>query len=160
MVIIALGVISFGLIVWNLALANQMKSFRRSWSSLVKDVDGINLEQLVKEELKQNVQIETDIDLLKKRLDTVEDRLRASKRYVGLVRYDAFGDVGGAQSFAMAVYDDDGNGAVITSQVGRSDCRVYGKSLYNGKSEMSLTVEEQRAIEQAASPKSRPRIST
>ncbi len=147
------------LFVWNIVLSRQVKGLKSSWGNLSSDVDGANLERLLQEQLRQNVQLETNVEEILKRLDKVEDRLRASKRYVGLIRYDAFDDVGGEQSFALALYDDDGNGAVMTSQVGRHDCRVYGKPLFNGKSDFSLTVEEQRAIDQAASPSSRPRIS-
>lgn len=153
---LALALVCFG---WAIVLSRQVKVLKGSWGTLSDGVDGANLERLLQDQLKQNVQIETNIEDMLRRLDKVEDRLRASKRYVGLVRYDAFEDVGGEQSFALAVYDDDGNGAVVTSQVGRHDCRVYGKPLFNGKSEFSLTVEEQRAIDQAASPSSRPRIS-
>lgn len=157
--IAGLGVVCVALIVWNILLSRQVKTLRASWGSLSEGVDGANLERLLQDQLKQSVQLETNIEEMLRRLDKVEDRLRASKRYVGVVRYNAFEDVGGEQSFALAVYDDDGNGAVITSQVGRMDCRVYGKPLFNGKSDLNLTVEEQRAIEQAASPLNRPRIS-
>ena len=151
--------LALALLVWNIVLTRQVKTLKASWGNLSSDVDGENLERLLQEQLRQNVQLETNVEEILKRLDKVEDRLRASKRYVGLIRYDAFDDVGGEQSFALALYDDDGNGAVMTSQVGRHDCRVYGKPLFNGKSDFNLTVEEQRAIDQAASPSSRPRIS-
>lgn len=160
MLLVGLGLVSLILLIWNVVLARQLKRFRSGWETVIRDVDGVNLEQLVREEVRQNNQIESEIEQMSERLSLVEDRLRASKRYVGLVRYDAFGDVGGSQSFAMAIYDDDGNGAVLTSQVGRADCRVYGKPLFNGKSEQNLTVEEQQAIEKAASPRSRPRINS
>jgi hypothetical protein len=65
------------------------------------------------------------------------------------VKYDAFEDVGGNQSFALAVYDDRGDGALITSLSGRTDCRVYCKPLIAGKSERNLSQEEQRAIQEA-----------
>lgn len=158
MIVSGLAVITVGLVLWCLTLAKQLKSVKSTFATLAQGTDGQNLEIVLKENLRQNIQLESNVDTMSERLTVVEDRLRASKRYVGLVRYDAFDDVGGAQSFALAIYDDDGNGAVVTSQVGRMDCRVYGKPLINGKSELNLTVEEQRAIDQAASPKSRPRI--
>lgn len=90
------------------------------------------------------------------RIAQLENKMETSKRHLGLVRYDAFDDVGGTQSFALAIYDDLGDGAVITSLVGRADCRVYGKALNRGRSERSLSREEQLAIEDAASHQSRP----
>lgn len=66
-----------------------------------------------------------------------------------MVRYDAFEEVRGNQSFAMALYDDQGNGVVLSGIVGRTDSRVYCKPLVNGRSERNLSQEEQRAIEEA-----------
>lgn len=91
------------------------------------------------------------IESLTKRIQHLEDDMLSAKRFVGLVRYDAFEDVGGNQSFALAVYDSEGNGAVLTSLVGRQDCRVYCKPLMNGRSERDLSREEQRAISEAQS---------
>lgn len=84
-----------------------------------------------------------------RRVESLESRMEVSKRHMGLVRYDAFEDVGGNQSFALALYDDDGNGAVLSSIIGRSEARVYCKPLVNGRSERSLSQEEQRAIREA-----------
>lgn len=82
-------------------------------------------------------------------MDRLERALGESKRHVGLVRYDAFEDVGGSQSFALAIYDDEGNGAIVNSIIGRAECRVYCKPLLNGRSERDLSQEEQRAIREA-----------
>lgn len=76
--------------------------------------------------------------------------MESAKRYLAVVRYDAFDDVGGEQSFAFAMYDERGDGAVITSQVGRADCRVYAKQLKRGEADRELSREERSAIEQAA----------
>jgi hypothetical protein len=70
-------------------------------------------------------------------------------RHVAVVRYDAFGDMGGALSFSAAVYDDDGNGLVISSINGRSETRTYAKELANLRSEQALSPEEEQAIEAA-----------
>ncbi|MFX8743303.1 DUF4446 family protein, partial [Acinetobacter baumannii] len=84
--------------------------------------------------------------------------MRQSKRFVGVVRYNAFDDVGADQSFSLALYDDEGNGAVLTSQIGREVCRVFGKQIHAGKSDYPLSAEEQRAIEAAVQPSNRPRV--
>jgi len=74
---------------------------------------------------------------------------RTALRHVGVVRYDAFGDMGGRLSFSAAVYDDDGNGLVISSINGRSETRTYAKVLTGLRSEQSLSPEEEQAIAQA-----------
>jgi hypothetical protein len=70
-------------------------------------------------------------------------------RHVAVVRYDAFGDMGGRLSFSAAVYDDEGNGLVISSINGRSETRTYAKELVNMRSEQALSPEETEAIEAA-----------
>ena len=67
----------------------------------------------------------------------------------GLVRYDAFEDIGGGQSFSAALLDEGGNGVVLTSIHGRGESRTYGKAVRGGTSEHTLSPEEQQAIAQA-----------
>ena len=75
--------------------------------------------------------------------------LDGAVRHVGLVRYDAFEDVGGRLSFSCALLDDRGNGVVVTSINGRQDTRVYAKPVNDAKSAYNLSVEEEEAIRQA-----------
>ena len=66
-----------------------------------------------------------------------------------VVRYDAFGDMGGRLSFSAALFDDRGDGLVITSINGRSETRTYAKELVGLKSDHTLSPEEEQAIEAA-----------
>ena len=70
-------------------------------------------------------------------------------RHVAVVRYDAFGDMGGRLSFSAALYDDNGDGLVISSINGRSETRTYAKPLVGRRSEHTLSPEEQEAIDAA-----------
>ena len=65
---------------------------------------------------------------------------------VGLVRYDAFDDVGGKQSFSLVVLDDHRNGLALSSVFSRTDVRVYAKQLRAGTPSHPLTAEEQEAM--------------
>jgi hypothetical protein len=78
-----------------------------------------------------------------------EAMIEGAVRHVGLVRYDAFEDVGGRLSFSCALLDDAGDGVVMTSINGRQDTRVYAKPIAEGKSPHNLSVEEEEAIRQA-----------
>jgi hypothetical protein len=70
-------------------------------------------------------------------------------RHVGVVRYDAFGDMGGRLSFSAAIYDDRGDGLVVSSINGRSETRTYAKALVDLRSDHNLSPEEQQAIDAA-----------
>lgn len=70
---------------------------------------------------------------------------------VGVVRFDAFEDMGGQLSFSAALLDANGDGLVITSINGRQDTRTYAKRVRNGTSGRNLSDEERGAIRLALS---------
>ena len=72
--------------------------------------------------------------------------LSMALRHVSVVRYDAFGDMGGRLSFSAAMLDDGGDGLVLTAIHGRSETRSYMKGVKGGQSDASLSPEEQQAI--------------
>lgn len=70
-------------------------------------------------------------------------------RFQGLVRFDAYRDMGGNQSWSIALLDQNANGTVITCLHARDHARVYMKEVLGGASEQRLSPEEQRAIAMA-----------
>lgn len=70
-------------------------------------------------------------------------------RHLAVVRYDAFGDMGGHLSWSLALLDDGGDGVVLTSIHGRSDARTYAKSIGGWRCEQQLSPEEQEAVDNA-----------
>ena len=79
------------------------------------------------------------------------EAVRSSIRHIGLVRFDAFEDMGGRLSFSAAMLDDNGDGIVITSINGRQDTRCYAKTVLRGTSVHNLSDEEEQAIREAMS---------
>ncbi|HET9672623.1 MAG TPA: DUF4446 family protein [Actinomycetota bacterium] len=76
-------------------------------------------------------------------------QIEGSVRRVGLLRYDAFEDVGGRLSFSCALLDEHGSGVVLTSINGRQETRVYAKPVTGGASSHNLSMEEEEAIRRA-----------
>ena len=70
-------------------------------------------------------------------------------RHLAVVRYDAFGDMGGHLSWSLALLDDAGNGVVLTSIHGRTDARTYAKNVAAWSSQQQLSPEEEEAIAHA-----------
>ena len=94
-------------------------------------------------ELKENFEkISRELETLKK-----ENKFNVQK--VGLIRFNPFKEIGGNQSFSLALLDGNENGVVITSLYTREGNRVYGKPIENGKSLHLLSEEENQAIERA-----------
>lgn len=73
----------------------------------------------------------------------------ASGAHIGLVRFDAFEDTGGGQSFALALIDDEGDGVVLSSLHARQASRLYVKDIRGGVADAPLSSEEERALRQA-----------
>lgn len=70
-------------------------------------------------------------------------------KHLAVVRYDAFGDMGGHLSWSVAMLDDHGNGSVLTSIHGRNDARTYAKQITGWTCAQPLSPEEQDAIDAA-----------
>lgn len=70
-------------------------------------------------------------------------------RHLAVVRYDAFGDMGGHLSWSLALLDDGGHGVVLTSIHGRSEARTYAKNITSWTCEQQLSPEEDEAIAHA-----------
>ena len=70
-------------------------------------------------------------------------------RHLSVVRYDAFGDVGGHLSWSVALLDDAGDGVVLTSIHGRSEARTYAKTITGWSSDAPLSPEEEEAVTHA-----------
>lgn len=147
--VLILGIVCLGLIATLLIFASRLSKMQGLWQQLFAHADGQNIERMMLTHLRDRMEIQERLDGLGASLQDLQERMASAKRFVGLVRYDAFEDVGGAQSFALAVYDERGDGVIMTSVVGRTDCRVYAKPLVRGSSERSLSQEEQRAIASA-----------
>ena len=83
-------------------------------------------------------------------LDRTKRDLSQALRHVSVVRYDAFGDLGGRFSFSAALLDDAGDGLVLTSIHGRAETRTYVKGITRGDADIDLSPEERKAMELAA----------
>jgi hypothetical protein len=148
-ILLILLVLTLALAILVVRLTRLQAKGQARWRTLFADAGGENIEKMLYDHLRERMRMEEEIEALRGRTKELERQLTESKRHVGLVKYDAFEEVRGNQSFALAIYDDQGNGAVLNSIVGRSDCRVYCKPLLNGRSERDLSQEEQRAIREA-----------
>ena len=67
-----------------------------------------------------------------------------------LLRYDALDGTGGRQSVSMALLDSASNGVVLTAIQDREYARIYVKQLVDGQSDLELSPEERKAVEQAS----------
>jgi hypothetical protein len=139
-----------GLLALNLSTMARMRRTEAKWRQILSGSSGESLEQMLLNHFTTHREFETRLGQLDGKLSNLAGKMLTTKRFLGLVRYDAFPDVAGNQSFALALYDDNGDGAIISSIVGRTSCRVYCKPLVGGRSERDLSQEENRAFREAS----------
>jgi hypothetical protein len=150
-VLLALIVGALGVLLALYILGRKIAADHGKWRRLLAGARGDTLEKLLYDHLREQMTTQDRLETLDSQVSELQRKGLHSKQFVGLVRYDAFPDVGGSQSFALAIYDERGDGCIVTSLVGRTDCRVYCKPLSSGRSDRTLSQEEQRAIREARS---------
>ena len=92
-----------------------------------------------------------EVEALRDEVEVLRADAAETMRHVAVVRYDAFGDMGGHLSWSMALLDDGGNGVVLTSIHGRSDARTYAKNIADWSCDQQTSPEEDEALGYARS---------
>ncbi len=90
-----------------------------------------------------------DVPGLRHEVATLRSGVAGAMRHSSVVRYDAFGDMGGHLSWSLSMLDDAGRGVVVTSISGRSEVRTYAKEVESWTSDQQLSPEEEEAIARA-----------
>lgn len=118
---------------------------------LTAGADGASLEEKIHTIMKQNTAYAEHLKKIDERLAALEARMRRVVRNVQTHRFDPFEGSGnsGKQSFALALLDDDGNGAVISSLHAHDKVRVFAKPVQSFTSTHELSDEEKRVIADA-----------
>lgn len=146
---IILALLLLFLTVWVFTLSKKVRQFSGKWSDLLSGASGQNLERLLYDHLRQRMAHDESFLEIEKNIAELKIKMKTCPRFVGLVRFDAFPDVAGQQSFSLVTLNENGNGTVLTTLVGRNDSRVYCKAITDGKPDRQLTEEEGRAFSQA-----------
>jgi hypothetical protein len=90
--------------------------------------------------------VEDEADQMHARMEAAERRLDGAVAYRALVRYDAYGEMSGRQSTSIALLDATRSGIVLSSIHHRDQARLYAKQVYEGRSELELSPEEEDAL--------------
>jgi hypothetical protein len=141
--------IAAGALAWAGWLHTRLGQVNTEYEALVAGTSGGNLEQILHDhiaEVRNTGQRLEDLEALARQTDLAS---RRSLQWLGVLRFNPFDDVGGDQSFALALVDGYGNGVVISSLHMRDVTRVYAKPLKKWEAEHHLTDEEKQAIANA-----------
>src|SRR5687768_6898108 len=130
-----------------MAFSSRLNRISKLMRSLFTGPSGEDLESMLRRCLNESNYALQRCDELDERLTALTQQVQGCVQFVGLVRYDAFGDASGQQSFSLAMLDGHQNGAIITALFGRNDSRCYGKAVASGKTSQMLTEEETEALQ-------------
>lgn len=133
-----------------LALLLRMLRLQRRIHGMTRGIEG-NLEEMLRAHLDTVQGTSRRMDVLEQTVAVLQSQMPACLRHAHLIRYDAFEDVGGEQSFSLALLDAVGSGLVLTSVYSRNDVRVYAKSIQAGNASHALSQDEERLLRQAIS---------
>ncbi|MCS7263796.1 MAG: DUF4446 family protein [Armatimonadetes bacterium] len=137
------------LTIWVLVLSLRLNRILKLLNRLMPDGSERTFDQILEILLVKQEENRTILASLENRVEKIHWLLQGCLQRVGLVRFNAFEDVAGQQSFSVALLDNEGNGVVITSLFGRTESRCYAKPIIKGSSYHRLSDEEQEAIRQA-----------
>jgi hypothetical protein len=120
------------------ALAVALVALRRSQAGHARRTSG-----------RRAADLPTDVEGLRGEVHALRTEAAQAMRHLAVVRYDAFGDMGGHLSWSLALLDDGGDGVVLTSIHGRSEARTYAKNVTGWSCEQPLSPEEEEAVKYA-----------
>lgn len=148
--VLGLVVAVAALVVATLAVL-RLRAVQRSFEVLWGSSDPHDVTSVLRGEHDRITALDHRVSALSGRVDGIGDHVAAGLRHVSVVRYDAFGDMGGRLSFSAAILDDSGDGLVISSIHARGESRTYAKGVIDGRSEITLSPEERQALAAARS---------
>jgi hypothetical protein len=141
--------------VWNFIIQAKIKKLRKRSEELFAGKKVPNLEELLLEQAKNLRILDKDIQELYNISNQINTLAGRGYHKMGMVRFNPFKDVGGDQSFSIALLNGKNNGLVLSSLFTREGARIYAKSILGGVAEKyPLTDEEKEAIEIAIDNKS------
>lgn len=148
---IILGLAAAVVILFILTIVNivQMRKLKKGYKAFMSGKGGKNLEDTLIERLNQ---IDTLIEANKENENSIKEILKNMQltyQKMGLIKYDAFHEMGGKLSFSLAMLDKRDSGFIINAMHTREGCYTYIKEIVDGNSIIVLSEEEQKALNRA-----------
>jgi HAMP domain-containing protein len=131
-----------------LYLAVTLRRIRRA-QRLVVGTDNHDLVEYAVSLLARVEQVEGRADAIEAGTEAVGRRVDRCLERRAMLRYDAIEGAGGRQSVTIALMDASRSGLILSAIQGRDYARIYVKEVRDGLSDVELSPEEMRALEQA-----------
>lgn len=147
--LIASAIVILALIALNAFLIFYSYKINKKFNLLLEKGKLKDLKEVLFKQIDKTKNQEETINEVIARVKSLENISEKTFQKIGVVRFNPFNNLGGNQSFIIALLDGQNNGFVISSLFIKEGNRVYAKAIKDGKSEHSLSGEEQEALKRA-----------
>lgn len=147
--IIGLCILIIILIIVMIRNGIKMTRLRKRYDLFMEGKNAQSLESILAHRVQQMDRLIASDDKTQAKIQEVMDHLDYTYQKIGLVKYDAFNEMGGKLSFSLALLNRKNSGFIITAMHSREGCFTYIKEVVNGNSIIMLAEEEKEALEMA-----------
>lgn len=148
-VIIILACMSGILLILSVVQFIQLSRLKKKLRSFTSGKNGADLEKTIISLVEDNKFLKTDVKNSRREISRIYKRLETTYQKMGLVKYDAFKQMGGQLSFTLALLDEKNSGFIINSVHCTDGCYSYTKEIKYGESAIELSAEESEALAMA-----------
>ena len=148
---IIIGLAAFSLILLILLIVNiaQINSLKKRYKIFMSGKSAKSLEDTLIKRLDQVDTLLAANSANEKNIKKIFANMKSTFQKVGLVKYDAFHEMGGKLSFSLALLNETNDGFVMNAVHSREGCYTYIKEIIDGNSIIVLADEEKEALEMA-----------
>jgi len=141
----------FTLILLIFAILNgvKIKKLKSKYKRFMRISGEKNIEELLEFCIGQIEKFDNELNNSNNEIEALNKNIKKCIQKVGIVRYNAYENIGSNLSYSIALLDNFDNGVVISSLYSRDSCSTYAKPVVAGKSSFPLSDEEIEAIQQA-----------
>ena len=138
------------LLILSFVMIGKNSLLRKKYEEFMRDADGKSLESAFQKKFENMDYINGKIQDMDAHLEKIDDNLIKSYQKVGIVKYDAFKEVGGTLSFVLTLLTKENDGFIMNSMHSNKEgCYIYIKEVKAGEVFMNLSEEERQSLEQA-----------
>lgn len=148
-IFLVLFILILALAVLLVVLFTQFRSMKKKTMKFMKGKDGRSLEKDIIGLFEDNRFIKNENETIKEDIRQIQKRMRHCFQKVGLVKYDAFNQMGGKLSFCLCLLDERDSGFLLNSVHSSDGCYSYTKEIERGECKLSLGDEEKKALDMA-----------
>ena len=146
---IAIFVLLIAIIVLLIVQMVKYKKLKKKYDKFMKGKDAKSLEQDIIALFEDNKFIKNENEKNRKDIREILRRMEYCYQKIGLVKYDAFQQMGGKLSFCLCLLDNKNSGFLLNSVHSGDGCYSCTKEIKKGESELSLGDEEKKALDMA-----------